>query len=120
MLQKGFIAILLLSGVLHAMGADAPNYDNRYDREVASSVGQDVQAMRATKASILSSLHLESFSFQEKLVTQKNGKKVKKNIPVKEEKEEQLWSISTEFSTNLRRPEVTLWSKIQSQKGQNM
>jgi uncharacterized repeat protein (TIGR01451 family) len=77
---------MLLSGVLYAMGGNTPNYDERYDSEVASVVGEDVHAMRATKARTLSSLELKSYSFQEKLIVGRDGKKNKKNMPVKQVK----------------------------------
>jgi hypothetical protein len=88
MLRRGLITILLLSGAVYSMGNPPPNYDNRYDEEIKEEVSADIESIqadiRAKKEAQLSSLKLESFVFQEKLVIGKDGKKIKKNIPVEQ------------------------------------
>ena len=88
MLIRGVITVLVLSGVLYSMGNPPPNYDNSYDMEIEKEVSADIESiqseLRAKKEAQLSSLKLESFVFQEKLVATKDGKKVKKNIPVEQ------------------------------------
>ncbi len=88
MFKRGLIAVLLLSGVAYSMGNPPPNYDNRYDEEIEEAVSADIESiqadLRAKKKAQLSSLKLNSFTFQEKLITKKNGTKIKKNIPIKE------------------------------------
>lgn len=86
MLQRGLITILLLSGAVYSMGNPPPNYDNNYDKEIEEAVSADIESIqegfRAKREAKLSSLNIESFSFQEKITRGKDGKKVKKNIPV--------------------------------------
>ncbi|SFV63515.1 hypothetical protein MNB_SV-12-395 [hydrothermal vent metagenome] len=87
MLQRGLITILLLSGVLYSMGNPPPNYDAQYDEMIEKEVSADIESIRtdrlAKEKDILSGIKLKSLVFQEKLITTSDGKKVKKNIPVK-------------------------------------
>jgi len=88
MLIRGVITVLLLSGVLYSMGNPPPNYDNRYDEEIEEAVSADIESiqseLREKKEAKLSSISIKTFSFQEKIITKKDGTKVRKNIPVKE------------------------------------
>ena len=88
MFKRGLITILLLSGVVYSMGNPPPNYDNSYDEEIAEAVSADIESiqkeLRAKREAQLASLSIKSFSFQEKIVTTADGKKIKKSIPVEQ------------------------------------
>jgi hypothetical protein len=68
------------------MGNPPPNYDNSYDEEIEEAVSADIESIqaesRAKKQANLSSLNIKSLSFQEKIITGKDGQKIRKNIPV--------------------------------------
>ncbi|HIO96254.1 MAG TPA: hypothetical protein EYG67_05470 [Campylobacterales bacterium] len=86
MLKKISIMGLLLSGVLCA-SSDQPNYDNYFDAEDMKEIPADIEMVETVEVEIepdLSAVKLESLVFQEKIELDKSGKKVKKNVPVKQ------------------------------------
>ena len=88
MLKKIFIMGLLLSGVLYA-SSDQPNYDNHFDAEDIKDIPVDAEIEEVEVESVeiepdLSTVKLESLVFQEKIKLDRSGKKVKKNILVKQ------------------------------------
>ncbi|MCH9739549.1 MAG: hypothetical protein K0U38_01725 [Epsilonproteobacteria bacterium] len=90
MIKKLLTVTLLVSLLLHA---DMPtvNYDNQFDNEEMSQIDE----------TMLSSLKLESLVFQEKLVDGADGKKIKKNVPVKQVKAgEKVVYINRILNTN--------------------
>ena len=81
MLKKISIMGLLLSGVLCG-SSDQPNYDDHFDAEDMKEIPADIETVEIEPD--LSAVKLESLVFQEKIELDRSGKKVKKNVPVKQ------------------------------------